>query len=108
MSAILDNLARGYLGGFKGIPEGTLVGELIPDFTPDQPWGEATLGSDYHRARFIVGNSVTGRRFRVWHDLDFRVLLVDFEYPGLTETPEELLEDFADPDAVLDASDDLF
>jgi hypothetical protein len=108
MSSILDNLARGHLAGFNGIPEGTLVRELIPDFTPEQPWGEATLGREHRRARFIVADSATGRRLRVWYDLDCRVLLVDFEYPGLIESPEELLKGFGDPDSVLDSSDDLF
>jgi len=108
MSSILDNIARGHLAGFNGIPEGTLVQELIPDFTADRPWGEATLGREHHRARFVVGDSATGRRFRVWFDSDHRVLLVDFEYPGLTESPDEMLKGFGEPDAVLDSSDDLF
>ena len=105
MSSILDNIARGHLAGFNGIPEGTLVQELIPDFTADRPWGEATLGREHHRARFVVGDSATGRRFRVWFDSDHRVLLVDFEYPGLTESPDEMLKGFGEPDAVLDSSD---
>ena len=105
---MLDKLARGEVLEFAGIPSGTRVSDLFPGFSIDtDPWGQATLGSQHQKARFIVRKSVTEHELRVWFDESGLVLLVDFDYPGLEISPRDLFEDLGRADAVLDARDDI-
>ena len=82
---------------------------MVADFSSDsEPWGQATLGREHHTGRFIVRQSVTGHRLRVWFDADYGVLSVDFDYPGLNLAPAELVDRLGEPEAELVAEDDLF
>lgn len=109
MRAILEQLARGDVADFEGLPAGVRVAELIPDFSPEsEPWGQATMGRQHRTARFISRKSVTDHQLRVWFDAEYGVLSVDFDYPGLDLAPAELVERLGEPDAELPAADELF
>ncbi len=109
MRPILEQLARGEVTDFEGLPAGARVSDLLADFSPEsEPWGEATLGREHRTARFIVRDSVTGHRLRAWFDPEYRLLSVDFDYPGLTVLPAELAGRLGEPEAELVAKDDLF
>ena len=108
MRPILERLAQGEVADFEGLPAGVRVADMIADFSPESDgWGQATLGREHRTARFIGRESFTGRRLRVWFDPEYRVLLVDFDYPGLTIPPAELVEGLGDPEAELVGEDDL-
>ena len=108
MRPILERLARGEVTDFEGLPAGVRVADMIADFSPEgEAWGQATLGREHRTARFIVRESFTGRRLRLWFDPEYRVLLVDFDYPGLTVRPVELVERLGEPEAELVGEDDL-
>ena len=108
MHPILEQLARGEVTDFVGLPAGARVADLIPDFSPEsEPWGQATLGREHRTARFMVRESVTGHRVRLWFDSEYRLLLVDFNYPGLMIPPTELVEGLGEPEAELVGEDDL-
>lgn len=106
---MLERLARGEVADFGGLPAGARVADVIEDFSPEgEPWGEATLGREHRTARFVVRERVNGRRLRVWFDPEWRVLSVDFDYPGLTVLPTELVGRLGEPEAELAAEDELF
>jgi hypothetical protein len=108
MSALLEQLARGEVAHFEGLPRGARVADLIADFSADEPWGQATLGREHRTARFIIRPSATGHSLRVWFDEESHVLSVDFDYPGLTLDPAELLEALGEPEAEMVAEDEMF
>jgi hypothetical protein len=109
MRPILERLALGEVADFEGLAAGVRVADLIADFSPEgEPWGQATLGREHRTARFLVRESVTGRRLRVWFDPEYRVLSVDFDYPGLTVRPAELVGRLGEPEAELAGEDELF